>query len=164
MTFHTRSPGAARTEGSDSQRHIVYVLPPLAASETEPFLTGRLLLLFFPSLPPTRPSVQKSDHGQVLLDVVFKHLELTERDYFGLHLADDSLDTPVSTGPSSERGEWSLCRAPPVFLSTMVFVWPLVNNSSASCCAGVVPKCLCINILQRWLDPNKPIRKQLKSR
>lgn len=42
------------------------------------------------------PSLQKSDHGQVLLDAVFKHLELTERDYFGLHLADDSLDTPVS--------------------------------------------------------------------
>ncbi|XP_056144880.1 tyrosine-protein phosphatase non-receptor type 4 [Lampris incognitus] len=52
--------------------------------------------------------VSKSDHGQVLLDAVFKHLELTERDYFGLHLADDSSDTP------------------------------------------------------RWLDPNKPIRKQLK--
>uniref|UniRef100_A0A8D3D9K1 protein-tyrosine-phosphatase n=1 Tax=Scophthalmus maximus TaxID=52904 RepID=A0A8D3D9K1_SCOMX len=52
--------------------------------------------------------VSKSDHGQVLLDAVFKHLELTERDYFGLHLADDTSDTP------------------------------------------------------RWLDPNKPIRKQLK--
>ncbi|XP_078119410.1 tyrosine-protein phosphatase non-receptor type 4 [Sander vitreus] len=52
--------------------------------------------------------VCKSDHGQVLLDAVFKHLELTERDYFGLHLADDSLDAP------------------------------------------------------RWLDPNKPVRKQLR--
>lgn len=41
-------------------------------------------------------SLQKSDPGQVLLDAVFKHLELTERDYFGLHLADDSLDSPVS--------------------------------------------------------------------
>ncbi|TSO88059.1 Tyrosine-protein phosphatase non-receptor type 4 [Bagarius yarrelli] len=52
--------------------------------------------------------VNKHDHGQVLLDAVFKHLELTERDYFGLHLADESSDSP------------------------------------------------------RWLDPNKPIRKQLK--
>ncbi|XP_015254048.1 PREDICTED: tyrosine-protein phosphatase non-receptor type 4 isoform X1 [Cyprinodon variegatus] len=52
--------------------------------------------------------VNKSDHGQVLLDAVFKHLELTERDYFGLHLAEDGSDAP------------------------------------------------------RWLDPNKPIRKQLK--
>ncbi|XP_061782581.1 tyrosine-protein phosphatase non-receptor type 4 [Nerophis lumbriciformis] len=52
--------------------------------------------------------VCKSDHGQILQDAVFKHLELTERDYFGLYLADDSSDTP------------------------------------------------------RWLDPNKPIRKQLK--
>lgn len=42
------------------------------------------------------PLLQKSDHGQVLLDAVFKHLELTERDYFGLHLADDSSDAPVS--------------------------------------------------------------------
>ncbi|XP_024142835.1 tyrosine-protein phosphatase non-receptor type 4 [Oryzias melastigma] len=52
--------------------------------------------------------VSKADHGQVLLDAVFKHLELTERDYFGLHVADDASDAP------------------------------------------------------RWLDPNKPIRKQLK--
>ncbi|MFT7815022.1 tyrosine-protein phosphatase non-receptor type 4-like isoform X3 [Arapaima gigas] len=40
--------------------------------------------------------VDKNDQGQVLLDVVFKHLELTERDYFGLQLADDSSDSPVS--------------------------------------------------------------------
>ncbi|XP_029112602.1 tyrosine-protein phosphatase non-receptor type 4-like isoform X1 [Scleropages formosus] len=52
--------------------------------------------------------VNKHDQGQVLLDLVFKHLELTERDYFGLQLADESSDSP------------------------------------------------------RWLDPNKPIRKQLK--
>lgn len=39
---------------------------------------------------------QKHDQGQILLDAVFKHLELTERDYFGLHLADDSSDNPVS--------------------------------------------------------------------
>uniref|UniRef100_A0A671RSU2 Tyrosine-protein phosphatase non-receptor type 4-like n=1 Tax=Sinocyclocheilus anshuiensis TaxID=1608454 RepID=A0A671RSU2_9TELE len=53
----------------------------------------------------------KQDQGRILLDVVYKHLELTERDYFdyfGLQLADDSSDS------------------------------------------------------QRWLDPNKPIRKQLK--
>lgn len=52
--------------------------------------------------------VNKHDQGQVLLDIVFKHLDLTERDYFGLQLTDDSTDNP------------------------------------------------------RWLDPNKPIRKQLK--
>ncbi|XP_012876122.1 PREDICTED: tyrosine-protein phosphatase non-receptor type 4 [Dipodomys ordii] len=52
--------------------------------------------------------VNKHDQGQVLLDIVFKHLDLTERDYFGLQLADDSTDNP------------------------------------------------------KWLDPNKPIRKQLK--
>uniref|UniRef100_H3AZ86 FERM domain-containing protein n=1 Tax=Latimeria chalumnae TaxID=7897 RepID=H3AZ86_LATCH len=36
----------------------------------------------------------KHDQGQVLLDLVFKHLDLTERDYFGLQLADDSTDSP----------------------------------------------------------------------
>ncbi|XP_026803560.2 tyrosine-protein phosphatase non-receptor type 4b isoform X2 [Pangasianodon hypophthalmus] len=50
----------------------------------------------------------KQDQGQVLLDAVFKHLELTEQDYFGLQITDDSADS------------------------------------------------------QRWLDPSKPIRKQLK--
>lgn len=39
---------------------------------------------------------QKHDQGQVLLDIVFKHLDLTEQDYFGLQLADDSTDNPVS--------------------------------------------------------------------
>ncbi|XP_067271769.1 tyrosine-protein phosphatase non-receptor type 4b isoform X1 [Pseudorasbora parva] len=52
--------------------------------------------------------VNKQDQGRILLEVVYKHLELTEQDYFGLQLADDSSDS------------------------------------------------------QRWLDPNKPVRKQLK--
>ena len=39
--------------------------------------------------------VNKHDQGQVLLDIVFKHLDLTERDYFGLQLADESTDNPV---------------------------------------------------------------------
>ncbi|XP_048834123.1 tyrosine-protein phosphatase non-receptor type 4-like [Brienomyrus brachyistius] len=38
--------------------------------------------------------VNKHERGQALLDVVFKHLELTERDYFGLQLADESSDSP----------------------------------------------------------------------
>ncbi|MEQ2204183.1 hypothetical protein XENOCAPTIV_009259, partial [Xenoophorus captivus] len=49
----------------------------------------------------------KSDHGQVLLDAVFKHLELTERDYFGLHLADDGSDAPVKQLRSSSSGAGS---------------------------------------------------------
>ncbi|ROL43827.1 Tyrosine-protein phosphatase non-receptor type 4 [Anabarilius grahami] len=41
--------------------------------------------------------VNKHDQGQILLDAVFKHLELTEKDYFGLYLADDDSDSPVSS-------------------------------------------------------------------
>ncbi|CAF97207.1 unnamed protein product, partial [Tetraodon nigroviridis] len=78
--------------------------------------------------------VSKADHGQVLLDAVFKHLELTERDYFGLHLTDDSLDTPRWLDPNK-----------PIRKQLKMLVLSLA-----------------INILQRWLDPNKPIRKQLK--
>ncbi|XP_012605207.1 tyrosine-protein phosphatase non-receptor type 4 isoform X4 [Microcebus murinus] len=38
--------------------------------------------------------VNKHAQGQVLLDIVFKHLDLTEQDYFGLQFADDSSDNP----------------------------------------------------------------------
>ncbi|KAF7241729.1 putative RNA-directed DNA polymerase from transposon BS [Varanus komodoensis] len=48
-------------------------------------------LLREPSMKEIR---RKHDQGQVLLDIVFKHLDLTERDYFGLQLADDSTDNP----------------------------------------------------------------------
>uniref|UniRef100_A0A4W3JIV2 protein-tyrosine-phosphatase n=1 Tax=Callorhinchus milii TaxID=7868 RepID=A0A4W3JIV2_CALMI len=52
--------------------------------------------------------VNKQDAGQVLLDMAYNHLGLTEREYFSLQFIDDSVDCP------------------------------------------------------RWLEPNKPIRKQLK--
>lgn len=45
---------------------------------------------------PLQLAHQKHDQGGILLDIVFKHLELTERDYFGLQLADESSDNPVS--------------------------------------------------------------------
>ncbi|XP_075037226.1 tyrosine-protein phosphatase non-receptor type 4 [Mixophyes fleayi] len=44
--------------------------------------------------------VNKHDHGQTLLDLVFKFLDLTERDYFGLQLADDSSDNPKWLDPN----------------------------------------------------------------
>uniref|UniRef100_A0A4W3HW26 Tyrosine-protein phosphatase n=1 Tax=Callorhinchus milii TaxID=7868 RepID=A0A4W3HW26_CALMI len=44
--------------------------------------------------------VTKHDQGQVLLDLVFRHLDLTERDYFGLQLADDSTDSPRWLDPN----------------------------------------------------------------
>ncbi|XP_072431675.1 tyrosine-protein phosphatase non-receptor type 3-like isoform X1 [Chiloscyllium punctatum] len=52
--------------------------------------------------------VNKQDVGQVLLDMVYKHLDLIEKEYFGLQFIDDSIECP------------------------------------------------------RWLEPSKPIRKQLK--
>ncbi|XP_069767906.1 tyrosine-protein phosphatase non-receptor type 3-like [Narcine bancroftii] len=52
--------------------------------------------------------VNKQDTGQVLLNMAYKHLELLEKEYFGLQFIDDSIECP------------------------------------------------------RWLEPSKPIRKQLK--
>ncbi|XP_062899990.1 tyrosine-protein phosphatase non-receptor type 3-like isoform X1 [Mobula hypostoma] len=52
--------------------------------------------------------VNKQDTGQVLLNMAYKHLELIEKEYFGLQFIDDSIECP------------------------------------------------------RWLEPSKPIRKQLK--
>ncbi|CAL1581314.1 unnamed protein product [Knipowitschia caucasica] len=44
--------------------------------------------------------VSKSDLGQLLLDLVFTQLELTERDYFGLHLNDEATDAPRWLDPN----------------------------------------------------------------
>ncbi|XP_041104158.1 tyrosine-protein phosphatase non-receptor type 3-like isoform X2 [Polyodon spathula] len=57
--------------------------------------------------------VNKQDAGQVLLDMVYNHLGLMEREYFGLQHNEDSVDSPVGSK-------------------------------------------------LRWLEPTKPIRKQLK--
>uniref|UniRef100_H2RBV9 Tyrosine-protein phosphatase non-receptor type n=1 Tax=Pan troglodytes TaxID=9598 RepID=H2RBV9_PANTR len=40
--------------------------------------------------------VTKQDTGQVLLDMVYNHLGVTEKEYFGLQHDDDSVDSPVS--------------------------------------------------------------------
>ena len=54
-------------------------------------LISVLLLLF----------LQKRAKAQALLDKVFDHLELVEKDYFGLQFADvaPSPDAMVNTGP-----------------------------------------------------------------
>ncbi|XP_073491097.1 tyrosine-protein phosphatase non-receptor type 4-like [Aquarana catesbeiana] len=44
--------------------------------------------------------VSKHEDGQALLDLVFKFLDLTERDYFGLQLADDSSENPKWLDPN----------------------------------------------------------------
>ncbi|XP_039538185.1 tyrosine-protein phosphatase non-receptor type 4 isoform X3 [Pimephales promelas] len=56
------------------------------------------VLLLDNSVQPFK--VNKHDQGEVLLDAVFKHLQLTERDYFGLHLADESSDSPRWLDPN----------------------------------------------------------------
>uniref|UniRef100_G1S6N7 Tyrosine-protein phosphatase non-receptor type n=1 Tax=Nomascus leucogenys TaxID=61853 RepID=G1S6N7_NOMLE len=40
--------------------------------------------------------VTKQDTGQVLLDMAYNHLGVTEKEYFGLQHDDDSVDSPVS--------------------------------------------------------------------
>ncbi|XP_047578553.1 tyrosine-protein phosphatase non-receptor type 4 isoform X2 [Lutra lutra] len=90
--------------------------------------------------------VNKHDQGQVLLDIVFKHLDLTERDYFGLQLADDSTDNP---------SVFKMQFLPWIFkyykFARVDILFPQGKRNQ-----------FYLFIFQRWLDPNKPIRKQLK--
>ncbi|XP_059497102.1 tyrosine-protein phosphatase non-receptor type 3-like [Stegostoma tigrinum] len=44
--------------------------------------------------------VNKQDVGQVLLDMVYKHLDLIEKEYFGLQFIDDSIECPRWLEPS----------------------------------------------------------------
>ncbi len=39
--------------------------------------------------------IQKQSHGDVLLDEVFKHLDLAERDYFGVAYKDSDVMVSV---------------------------------------------------------------------
>lgn len=41
--------------------------------------------------------LQKRAKGQVLLDLVFQHLELIEKDYFGLQYAENGVSTTIPT-------------------------------------------------------------------
>lgn len=41
--------------------------------------------------------VQKRAKGQVLLDLVFQHLELIEKDYFGLQYAESGVNATIPT-------------------------------------------------------------------
>ncbi|KYM84287.1 Tyrosine-protein phosphatase non-receptor type 4 [Atta colombica] len=60
--------------------------------------------------------LDKRAKGQVLLDLVFQHLELIEKDYFGLQYAENGVSTTI---PTSD--------------------------------------------IMRWLDPSKPVKKQIRS-
>uniref|UniRef100_A0A8C0LDJ0 Tyrosine-protein phosphatase non-receptor type n=1 Tax=Canis lupus dingo TaxID=286419 RepID=A0A8C0LDJ0_CANLU len=46
----------------------------------------------------------KQDTGQVLLDMAYNHLGVTEKEYFGLQHGDDSVDSLVSTSPLRHAG------------------------------------------------------------
>lgn len=41
--------------------------------------------------------MQKRAKGQVLLDLVFQHLELIEKDYFGLQYAENGVNATIPT-------------------------------------------------------------------
>lgn len=41
--------------------------------------------------------LQKRAKGQVLLDLVFQHLELIEKDYFGLQYSENGVNTTIPT-------------------------------------------------------------------
>ncbi|MGH0149635.1 UNVERIFIED_CONTAM: hypothetical protein FKN15_029478 [Acipenser sinensis] len=79
--------------------------------------------------------VNKQDAGQVLLDMVYNHLGLMEREYFGLQHNEDSVDSPIGsklrwlepTKPirkqlKAELGDYSSSEHPPGYLSKFHFI------------------------------------------
>ncbi|XP_076243944.1 protein tyrosine phosphatase Meg isoform X5 [Calliopsis andreniformis] len=67
--------------------------------------------------------LDKRAKGQALLDLVFQHLELVEKDYFGLQYA--------------ENGATACTHSPDVMVKSPI---------------------------KRWLDPTKPVKKQIRSK
>ncbi|XP_029166807.1 tyrosine-protein phosphatase non-receptor type 4 isoform X6 [Nylanderia fulva] len=61
--------------------------------------------------------LDKRAKGQILLDLVFQHLELIEKDYFGLQYSENGVNTTIPTSDT-----------------------------------------------MRWLDPSKPVKKQIRSK
>lgn len=84
--------------------------------------------------------LEKKAKGSDLLELVFRHLELSERDYFGLQFQPKCATTTNSNNGSSKRSKnGSGC-----------------NNGSTGGSEGTA-----ISLESgRWLDPNKPFRKQ----
>ena len=65
--------------------------------------------------------------------MVYNHLGVTEKEYFGLQHDDDSVDSPVS----------AIFKKCAELLHGLLYI-------------------LCFLVQQRWLEASKPIRKQLK--
>lgn len=81
--------------------------------------------------------LEKKAKGSDLLELVFRHLELSERDYFGLQFQPKCATSNSSNGKRIKNG--SGC-----------------NNGSTGGSEGTA-----ISFESgRWLDPNKPFRKQ----
>ncbi|NWS76174.1 E41L1 protein, partial [Crotophaga sulcirostris] len=78
--------------------------------------------------------VEKHARGQVLFDMVCEHLNLLEKDYFGLTFCDSDSQKVSTGGPSA---------------ATPFAVQDLPDLLSSS--------------LQNWLDPSKEIKKQIRS-
>ncbi|KXJ78617.1 hypothetical protein RP20_CCG004101 [Aedes albopictus] len=85
--------------------------------------------------------LEKKAKGSDLLELVFRHLELSERDYFGLQFQPKCATTTTNSnnGSSKRNKNGSGC-----------------NNGSTGGSEGTA-----ISLESgRWLDPNKPFRKQ----
>lgn len=74
------------------------------------------------------------------MDQVFHHLELVEKDYFGLQYAENGSQSTNCPNPDVMVRKLVFCR---IFFS-------------------FIQKFLLFK--QRWLDPSKPVKKQLKSK
>lgn len=78
------------------------------------------------------------------MDLVFQHLELVEKDYFGLQYA--------------ENGATACTHSPDIMVAS------LVKFIHATFARSQLINSVVVLMFQRWLDPTKPVKKQIRSK
>lgn len=139
-TYKVRSAELARDKKSASSPAAS------AATATTPTTTKAVTVLFLDESTHTF-QLEKKAKGQDLLEAVFRHLELSERDCFGLQFQ------PKCSGGSSGGGKGKTGGGG---------AGAGDNGSSGGSSGGSNGSGLLVGP-GRWLDPNKPFRKQWNS-
>ncbi|KAG9508953.1 Tyrosine-protein phosphatase non-receptor type 3 [Fragariocoptes setiger] len=124
-------------------------------TSVKPLKTCRCIVTFLDDTQQTF-DIDKKAKGQTLLDQVFQHLDLIESDFFGLkfvqHESQRQHSPPVSFLKSTFNTSGPL---------SIASLSGITKNNSGSYDPPIINQS--DNLVERWLEPNKTIRKQFKS-
>uniref|UniRef100_A0A8C1J0Y4 protein-tyrosine-phosphatase n=1 Tax=Cyprinus carpio TaxID=7962 RepID=A0A8C1J0Y4_CYPCA len=110
---------------------------------------GLLCVVLFPDGTTQNFTVSKHDAGHLLFDLACEHLNIVEKQYFSLQISEDTSSSPVN--------ECVVVSKKQLFI-TMIQKWRNAMPSLKKHDFSVITDLS----FQRWLDPNKPFKKQLK--